>query len=227
MTDFSGFSQDALAFLAELDANNNRDWFEGNRSRYEAELLVPGKAFVRAMADGMRALDPSLRVEPKVNGSIFRINRDTRFSKDKRPYKTEFSFRFPAAGPKGEVSGFMMRIRPDMVGLACGIWGFEKPALQRFRESVADDVSGPTLTEILESFRVNGCDFLADSYKRVPAPWPKDHPRAHLLKMKGLIAGSDSDVPPNIDSAGFVDWCVEGFGRLAPLHEWLSAHVAG
>lgn len=179
-----------------------------------------------ALAPALHAIDPTLTASPKVNGSIFRIHRDTRFSKDKRPFKEELGFRFPAAGPKGEVSGFMLRIRPDLVGIGVGIWAFERPALVRFRAAVAEEASGAPLAGLLDGLAVNGCSTHGAQLKRVPRPHPPEHPRGDLLRLKGLVAGLDEPLPPSLATPAFVDWVATRLARLAPLHAWLMAHVA-
>jgi uncharacterized protein (TIGR02453 family) len=221
-TDFSGFSADTLGFLRELQDHNNKTWFDANRGRYEDALLGPAKAFVMAMEPGMRTLDEELVIEPKVNGSIFRINRDVRFSKDKRPYKEELAFRFRARGPKDAAPSFLMRITPEIIGLGVGLWTFPKGMLERFREGVADETRGAALAGMIEGLKVNGCSFMAPSLKRVPRPYESDHPRGELLKLKGLTIGVDRPIAPVFESADLVPWCVGEFARLAPIFLWLK-----
>ncbi len=222
---FSGFPPGALEFLRQLAKNNSKTWFEKERDRYQSQLVEPAKLFVAALQPALSRLQPDLRVEPRVNGSIYRINRDVRFSKDKRPYKEELAFRFLAQGDKGEVSGIHMRIRPDLVGIGAGMWGFQPAALARYREAVADAKTGTKLQKLIDGYTLNGCGFGGDSYKRVPKPWPEEHPRAELLKLKGLFIGRDMEVPKELHGGEFVDWCVAHFRPFLPLHRWLSSHV--
>lgn len=221
MPAFPGFSPDVPRFLAELAAHNEKAWFEANRDRYERHLLEPARAFVSDLAPLLHALDPSLSVQPRVGGSIFRIHRDVRFSADKRPYKEELAFRFP--GPAG--SALLMRIRPDLIGFGAGVWAFEKDQLHRYRQAVASPDAGPALAGIMRTVEQNGCRYTAEGLKRVPAPWAADHPRGELLKLRGLVAGVDEALPACMDSADFVPWCGARFARLLPLHRWLSDHV--
>lgn len=85
MSPFDGFGPDTVIFLSELSANNNKAWFDSHRSEYETSYIAPAKAFVGAVGAGLQAIAPGIHAEPKVNGSIFRINRDIRFSRDKTP----------------------------------------------------------------------------------------------------------------------------------------------
>jgi uncharacterized protein (TIGR02453 family) len=222
---FQGFSTDTIPFLRDLAANNERAWFDANRGRYQAALKEPAEQFVAAIAPALERLDPEVRAEPRVNGSIFRINRDTRFTKDKRPYKEELAFRFPTGSKEDGNSGFFMRIRPELVGFATGVWAFPKPALARFQAAVADDAKGTALAELMDGLKVNGCAFTADAYKRVPKPWAQDHPRAELLRMKGLIGGIEHPPPASLSTPEFVDWCARQLAELEPLHAWLRANA--
>lgn len=218
---FQGFSEATLQFLAELSANNDRDWFEANRGRWDQDLLAPARAFVEAIAPGIHAIDPELDASPKVGGAIFRLHRDTRFSKDKRPFKEELAFRFAA---DGAASGLFLRLRPGLVGFAAGCWTFEPPQLARFRAAVAAE-SGAALDERVQTLGKSGCGYESQPLKRVPAPWPAEHPRAHLLKARGLIVGVDRPIPDSFASPAFADWCLARLEEVAPVHQWLRENV--
>jgi uncharacterized protein (TIGR02453 family) len=106
------FPPDTLGFLRDVRRHNERTWFEANRSRYEAGYIEPAKAFVAAVAPALEAIVPGIKAEPRVLGSIFRINRDTRFSKDKRPYKDHLDFWFWEGDRKATSSGCSRGSRP-------------------------------------------------------------------------------------------------------------------
>lgn len=218
---FSGFPPDALLFLSEITENNNKAWFDANRARFDQGLAEPGRAFVEALGPRLQALSPDLQYEARVNGSLFVFHRDTRFSADKRPYKDEQGFRF-WSGPdrKAARSALFLRIRSDLVGLGAGCWEFGPEQTIQYREAVAGP-RGAALAHVLQGLEMGGCRYIADSLKRVPAPYPQDHPQAELLKRRGLVVGLDSAPPPQLHSAEFVDWCVAGFQRLLPVHRWL------
>ena len=212
----------AQRFMIDLSANNNREWFTENKKRYEADVKAVATAFVEAAARPLRAIDEELLAEPKVNRSLFRINRDIRFSKDKRPYKEEVGFRFYVGSPKAPSSALYMRVQPDSAGVATGIWGFDKDQRERWRQAVAGP-DGEALASALEALVADGFHISADALKRAPKPWGEEHPRADLLKLKGLVVGYEQpvDVGP-----GFGDWCVEQWQRLGPVHRWLQQHVS-
>ncbi len=113
---FTGFPKETFAFLSGLERNNTKAWFEGHRGDYEQFHLAPARAFVEAMAPGLKKISKTLNAEPKVNGSIFRINRDVRFSKDKRPYKTTLDLWFWEGEKRGwEAPGMFLRLTPTHV----------------------------------------------------------------------------------------------------------------
>jgi len=122
-TAFRGFPREGLEFLAGLAEDNSRAYFDAHRDIYEAALLAPAKAFVVALGEELRArVAPGLRAEPRVNGSILRINRDTRFTTDKRPYKEHLDFWFwEGDGPSRAYPGLFVRLRqPAVIGEILG-----------------------------------------------------------------------------------------------------------
>jgi uncharacterized protein (TIGR02453 family) len=135
---FQGFSPQTARFLRDLDKNNTREWFEKHRPGYEEHLMAPAREFVLAMADKLDKFDPAIEATPKVNRSIRRINRDTRFSKDKRPYKNHFDFYFPHSGFKDR-PGYWLRITPKQIGIGAGLHSFDDKVLAKWRKAVAAD----------------------------------------------------------------------------------------
>src|ERR1041384_2731155 len=122
---FVGFSADTLDFLATLRANNSREWFSAHRDQYERVLLEPARAFVLAMAELLPRLGDDLHAEPKIHGSILAINRDTRFSADKRPYKSHLDLWFwQGEGANRERPGYFCRIEPEGLMLGAGMHAF-------------------------------------------------------------------------------------------------------
>ena len=110
---FTGFPPETFAFLAGLEKNNSKEWFEAHRGDYEAYHVGPAKLFVAAIGPRLKAISKTVNAEPRVNGSIFRINRDVRFSKDKRPYKTTLDLWFWEGDKRGwDSPGFFLRLMP-------------------------------------------------------------------------------------------------------------------
>lgn len=225
---FTGFGPDTTRFLLDLTTNNNREWFEANRERYETHLLEPAKAFVEAVGERLVELDPDVVVDPRVNGNIFRINRDTRFSKDKTPYKDHLAFRF-WTGPdkKAETSSFFVRFFHDSWGIGVGVHEFSKPALLAYREAVDHDRSGQELAKIVRDLGKQKIEVGGEEYKRVPREYDADHPRIDLLRLKGLFAYQEGPLPESFASSAFAGECADRFERMRPVHTWLKAVLPG
>ena len=108
---FQGFTRETVRFFVDLKTNNNKQWFEQHRMTYETQVLEPAKAFVRAMAPRLKTISQNIIAVPKINKSLFRINRDTRFSLDPSPYKTNLGIYFWEGGPSRlECSGFYFHV---------------------------------------------------------------------------------------------------------------------
>ena len=120
MTDFTGFPAETPRFLGDLAGNNNKAWFDANRAAYDEYWVAPAKQFVDAVGEALVDIAPRIEAQPRVNGSIFRVNRNIRFSKDKRPYKEHLDFWFWEGERKRAVSGFFMRITPHRAGHRSG-----------------------------------------------------------------------------------------------------------
>jgi uncharacterized protein (DUF2461 family) len=126
MTAFDGFPPETIRFLRELRVNNRKDWFDAHRVDYEAYWVAPAKAFVVAAGQLLAELAPQIRAEPRVLGSIFRINRDTRFSRDQRPYKDHLDVWFWEGERRRAVSGFFARLTPEHLGVGASCHGLDK-----------------------------------------------------------------------------------------------------
>lgn len=188
------FTENTLRFLEDLGDNNQRDWFEANRVRYERDVKKPSEEFATALAHRL-GINYGVKTKPKV----FRIHRDIRFSKDKTPYNAHIHI----AIQDGD-SGFswMFGLEPKRVDLGYGKFQFSETELSKWRESVASPF-GEGLEGALEkdAFRLS-----EPALKRVPSPYPQDHPRGALLRHKGFCVWAD-DV--SVDDA---------LGDAAPSH---------
>jgi uncharacterized protein (TIGR02453 family) len=226
---FEGFSAGTLEFMSDLAEHNDRDWFAQNRARYDAELLDRQKAFVEAIAPELEAMDPRIQAVPAVNKSIFRINRDIRFSRDKSPYKTHSDLFFWLAIPTAEKKnspGYFMRIAPGQIWVGCGAHSLVPEQLARLRAAIVAPESGIEFEGLL-------ADLEADDYRigerglaRVPAGFSKDAPRADLLRLTAVHAIREYAKPPKeFTSAKFIGWCMTHFERTKPLVDWLGEHL--
>jgi uncharacterized protein (TIGR02453 family) len=222
-TVFSGFTKDTVRFYASLRKNNKRAWFEKNRAVYEKHVIGPARLFVTAMGERLRSIVPGIVAVPAVNKSIFRINRDTRFSLDPSPYKTNLGLYFwDGARSRMESAGFYVGLEPPDIMLGGGMYMIPDAILGRYRKAVVDPKRGAEIAKIVTALRaVPGCSVEGTHYKRVPASYDPAHKNAELLKHKGLYASFETKVPEEFFAAAFVDYCFERFAPLAPLHCWL------
>ena len=221
--EFLGFTKETVRFFTALRKNNDRDWFEKNRETYESHVMAPAKLFVTAMGARLRAIAPGVVAVPKVNKSIFRINRDTRFSLDPSPYKTNLGIYFwDGARPKMESTGFYFHLEPPDMMVGGGMYMIPEALLGRYRKAVVDPKRGAEIGKIVAALRaIPGCSVDGAHYKRVPAGFDPGHPNAELLKHKGLYAGVETKIPEEFYSARLVDYCFERYTPLVPLNRWL------
>jgi uncharacterized protein (TIGR02453 family) len=220
---FAGFPKETIEFLAGLSRNNDKAWFDQHRADYDAFFIEPAKAFVEALAAPLRKLDPKIQAQPRVNGSILRINRDVRFSKDKAPYKDHLDLFFWSGAKKSwDSSGFFFRLTPTGLLLGGGMHGFMPPVLAQYRKNVLSDKRGAELAKIAAALRKKGYVVGGETYKKTPQGVPIEHPRAALLKHSGLHSGWEGKHPKELGSARMVSFVVEHFASVAPLHRWLA-----
>lgn len=222
---FEGFVDTAGTFFEELTLHNDRDWFEANREVFQTGWLRPMEALLAEVKERLSRTYPGDALgKPKV----FRLHRDLRFSKDKSPYKTHIGGLLPLAAPRGERSqvevptALYFHVSHSELFAAAGLYGMDAATLARHRKALLDGRRGRELDRILAALRRKGLSIEArESLKRVPPGVDPGHPRAELLRMKGLIA-----VTPELDrrllaKRALVDRLVELARDSAPLNRWL------
>jgi len=185
---FPGFPLGLLHFLNDLSKHNQRTWFQENKARYEQELLAPSLAFIEAMAGPLQKISPHFLAAPKrVGGSLMRIYRDVRFSKDKRPYKTNVGIQFRhAAGRDVHAPGFYFHIDTEEVFLGAGMWHPESKALARIRRAIVKDSASWKRVKGGKAF-LDRYELAGESLKRPPRGFDTDHPLLEDLKRKDHI----------------------------------------
>jgi uncharacterized protein (TIGR02453 family) len=216
---FAGFAPELLSFLAELGRNNDRDWFHAHREEYEGLLLEPARDFVEALG---AELGPHFNADPRVGGSIMRIARDTRFSRDKRPYKDHLDLWFwHGAGPSRERPGLWFRLAPTQLILGAGMHRFERGVLDRYRDAVVDPERGRRLVEAVAAAEKAGAEVGGRRYKRVPAGYDAAPDRVDFLRHDGLYAGLELPVPREAHTPRFPSFCAERYRTMRPIVGWL------
>jgi uncharacterized protein (TIGR02453 family) len=232
---FTGFRPEAIQFLVDLAANNDRAWFQPRKAEYERLLKEPLEALIAALSERFEKRAIPLRADP--SKSPFRIYRDVRFSKDKSPYKTNLGASFPYVGdvatggdvsarseiPMVHSSGGYFHLQPGEIYVGGGIWHPDKPWIDAFRRRVADDpkefhqvVDGRSFKEAFGALSSDG-----HSLQRVPSGYPADHPEAETLKMKDVVFGrrlSDHEAM----SPHLPDVMADSFEAAMPVFSYLA-----
>ncbi len=214
------FGPKALRFLRGLKRNNKREWFNAQKNEYEQFVRAPMLEVVEQLAVDFKKIAPELSASPK---SLFRIYRDTRFSSDKSPYKTNASAVFPHKHlPKLGGAALYFEITPAWVWVGGGIYSAETPLLQAEREHIASNLR--RFRAIVESpaFRRNvGTLEGGETLQRVPRGFPPDHPAAEYLRYRMFIAGHE--FPASFaTSARFYPGVLNVFRHMAPLIRFLN-----
>lgn len=225
---FLGFPAETLAFLRGLAENNTKAWFEAHRADYQAHYVAPALAFVAALGPRLQQVAPGLQFEPRVNGSLFRINRDVRFSADKTPYKHYIDLWFWYGSRKGwDTPGFFFRLLPDALIAGAGMHKFTPDLLATYRSALAGPL-GAELAALAERLVASGRYTLGEpELARLPRGVAVPNDREGLARRTGLHAMYEGPVPPEAASAAFVDWCLAVFQDLAPVNDWLLNLAGG
>jgi uncharacterized protein (TIGR02453 family) len=222
MSSFTGFPKEAVRFLADLRENNHKAWFDAHREIYEDALLEPAQALVVDMGLRLREFAPQIVADPRVNQSIFRINRDVRFSSDKSPYKTHMAvIWWEGSLKKLESPSFYFHLEPDMVMLGVGIYEFSKPLLEVYRQTVAYPKHGKALAKVMGDVRQQGYTIGSQRLKKIPRGYDAGYERVELLLYTGMHAGLQIPLPPELHSAALLDILTDHYRRMYPLYEWL------
>jgi uncharacterized protein (TIGR02453 family) len=224
---FTGFPDRAIQFLLELQAEQSRAWFKAHQDDYMRYCRRPLELLVYELQCRLSDVYPhAAEVEPH----FFRIQRDTRFSKDKVPYKTNVAADVPIR-PRREgedqhtTPGMYLSFGLDGEFVAIGAWHMEAPTLARYRASLDDVRSGKQLKSHVERLIADGWRIASmETLKRVPAPYAQDHPCAELLKHKGLALSVE---PTEGISATpeFADWAADRLRSAAPVVHWLDRYL--
>lgn len=185
----SPFTPELFSFLRDLAANNDREWFTANKGRYEQHLKAPSLRFIEDFGVYLADISPHFEAIPKATGgSLFRIYRDTRFSKDKTPYKTHVALQFRhELGKDAHAPGYYLHIEEGNVGCGFGIWAPPPALLNQIRDRIVADPDG---WRAAKDSATGGTGELYDPepLKRVPRGYDKDHPLAEDLKHKSYAA---------------------------------------
>jgi uncharacterized protein (TIGR02453 family) len=208
------FTRELFDFLKRLKRNNNREWFQRHKEEYEAHVRQPALRFIADFAGPLFQITPHLLADPRK--SLFRIYRDTRFSNDKRPYKTHLAMRFSHFGRDVHSPGFYLNIESDECYAAAGLWHPEPPTLLKVRTAI---VARPG--EWRKVRRLLNWDF-SDKLSRPPRGFPCNHEFVEDLKLKDL-GTSIEFTEKQVLSPRFMQVFAEACRRMSPLAKFLSS----
>lgn len=215
------FTPRTFGFLSELAANNNRQWFLANKSRYESDVKEPALRFISDFSTPLEKISPRFRADPRPNGgSLFRIYRDVRFSKDKTPYKTAAGIQFRhEAGRDAHAPGFYLHVQPGRCFVGCGSWRPGAQALRRIRAVMDEDPRAWKRATGGESFR-RIFELSGDSLVRAPLGYSVKHPLIEDLRRKDFVAVAQlgqADLMADDFLSHFASLC----STAAPFQRWL------
>jgi uncharacterized protein (TIGR02453 family) len=224
---FTGFTPEAIDFLADLAQNNDRAWFQPRKADYERLLRAPLEALCSALAERFAARAIPLEADPK--RSPFRIYRDTRFSRDKSPYKTHLGASFPWLDDAGaavdvgaHANGGYFHFEPGEMFVGGGMWRAEKPRLEALRRAIVEDPDAVRAAVEEPGFVAwFGDVHTHEALKRVPKGYPPDHPMADMFRWKDVVFGrrlSDADVC----SPDLPDLVADGYAAALPVFRFLA-----
>jgi uncharacterized protein (TIGR02453 family) len=222
MTDqtFEGFSSDTLKFLLSLSRHNNKTWFEAHRAEYENHLVIPLKNLVSDLGVSMLSIDPYFEVTPAVNKTISRIYRDTRFSRDKSPFRPNMWIVFKRPGKEWhDAPGYFFEIFHDWYRYGMGFYTASPETMRKFREAIDEN-----LDEFRETvafyYRDNTYSLEGDKYKRI---FDESKPPEILdwYQRKSFYLVHNSRIDDRLFSRQLLDELSVAFHTLAPLYHYI------
>lgn len=203
---FSGFPMEAVEFLEDLELHNERGWFHARKDVYERTCRHPMELLLAEL-------------EPRYGGGkMFRIQRDVRFSKDKTPYKTYISASF---------GGGYLSLSPEAFYVATGSYMLDREPLARYREAAAADDSGAELARIIAALKKKGYEVGGHGeLKVVPRGFPRDHPRADLLRQKSVLIAKRHEIEPWLATRKVLTAIDKVLRDAKPMNDWLAQNLA-
>jgi uncharacterized protein (TIGR02453 family) len=217
-TEAPSFSPQLFAFLRELKQHNEREWFNANKPRYEEAIKEPALAFIEDVGYRLPEVAPQLTADKR---SMFRIYRDTRFAKDKTPYKTHVGIYFRhARATETETGGMYLHLEPDHVFMGAGIWHPGTPALKRIRDAMVARPEGwrRALEAVGPSWQLAD----GETLKRPPAGYSADHPLIEDIKRKSFAITSQL-TQKDVTASGFLDEWASRAAGARPFMEYLCS----
>lgn len=219
---FDGFKKEGIEFLKELEKNNSKEWFENNRTTWENYILAPNKAFIEDMGETLQILVPTIKALPKVSGSLFKIYRDTRFSKNKTPMKDKIGLLFwQGLGHRMQSSSFYMHYTKERYFIAAGIRAFKNPMLKTYRNYIKNDKNRESLHLILENLKQKGYESTQPKFKRVPRDFSGDESYLYLTKFDSVFSSIEYEIDETFFSEELLDRLFKIYEDMFELQQWV------
>lgn len=217
------FGPELFDFLRELRENNSRDWFQDNKKRYEHDVKEPLLGFISDFGKKVPKISAHIRADPRpVGGSLFRIYRDVRFSKNKAPYKTHAAAQFRhKRGKDVHTPGFYLHLEPDQVFAGGGIWHPDSASLKNIRQAMVDCPDDWRKAISGKAFQ-RDCELQGESLKRPPKGFDAEHPLIEDLKRKDFIAVQSFSEDAALQG-DFLNTFVAFCRQTAPLMAFLTS----
>lgn len=215
---------DLFEFLRDLETNNNREWFTANKDRYEESVKDPALAFISVIGPGLKKIAPHFQAVPRAQGgSLFRIYRDTRFGKDKTPYKTNTGLHFRhEAGKDAHAPGFYVHLAPGEVFFGAGLWRPTGNVIGSIRNLIVEDSAA--WRRMKESIDKGPLSLAGESLVRPPRGFDPNHPLIDDLKRKDFLASTELDEKAAL-AGDFLERILELCANAVPLMRFLCRAV--
>ena len=218
---FTHFNKDSINFLEDLAKNNNKEWFEKNRSRYETTHLSDCKQYVEVMGERLKTIAPNIKAIPKVDKSIIRLYKDVRFHKG-APFKTHQGIILWEGSARLESSCFYFHIEPPFYSLGVGMAYFTHEILAEYRNSVVSDKYGGELEDILKNALKNHYTIGGKKRKKLPKGFTDVQKRQDLLKYDYIYLTDETPINADFYSNILLDNIFDVFSKMLPFHKWLT-----
>ena len=217
------FTPKTVSFLRSLKRHNDREWFRARRDQYDEHVRAPMVSLIERLAHDFQRFAPELEASPKK--SLYRIYRDTRFSEDKTPLKTQVAASFRRKGlPRGGSAGLYLEVHPQWVWMGGGFYAPETSHLVRIRQHISDTFPAVHRIATAAAFRRTVGVLDGERLTRVPRGFAASHPAAEYLKHRSFLAGRE--FPPEFaTSAEFYPELLRTFKALVPMLRFLNDAV--
>jgi len=219
---FNGFSKKGIEFLKELEHNNTKVWFEDNRHIWQQYINEPNIDFIEDMGETLQILVPTIKAQAKVSGSLFKIYRDVRFSKDKTPMKSKIGLLFwQGLGHRIQSSSFYMHYDKDEYFIASGIRNFKPELLKTYREYIKVEKHRVELHNIIEDLKEKDYMFPEPKFKRLPQGFPKDCKYGYLSLYGAMFSYKSYQIDDIFFSQEILDHAFKIYDDMNKLQNWV------